>query len=93
MVGSCDIINNNKLEVVILADSNDVDISLPKEVAEKLKQRAKSSGFSSLSSYVTYILRQVISNIEAENQEKDKKTSKEDEEKVKDNLKGMGYLK
>ena len=75
-----------------MAESSDVDLSIPKEVAEKLKQRAESSGFSSLSSYVTYVLRQVISNIEAEGQEKDEKISKEDEEKVKDNLKRMGYL-
>lgn len=82
----------DQVEVVILADLSDVNLSIPKEVAEKIKQRAKSSGFSSLSSYVTYILRQVISNIEAENQEKDKKISKEDEQKVKDKLKKMGYL-
>ncbi len=75
-----------------MTDSNEVDISLPKEVAEKLKQRVESSGFSSLSSYVTYILRQVISNIEVEDREKDKKASEEDEEKVKDKLKKMGYL-
>lgn len=75
-----------------MTDSNEVDISIPKELAEKLKQRAENSGFSSLSGYITYILRQVMSNIEAENQEKNKKTSEKDEEKVKDMLKKMGYL-
>lgn len=40
-------------------------ISMPKTLVEKKKERMKSTGFSSVSSYVTYVLRQVISSIEA----------------------------
>jgi len=75
-------------EVVSLVDLDGTRIAIPKELAEKLKKRAENSGFSSLSNYVTYILRQVMSNIK----EKNKTISKEDEEKVKDKLRGMGYL-
>lgn len=36
-------------------------ISIPTPLAEKVKKQIKGTGFSSLSSYVTYVLREVIS--------------------------------
>jgi Arc/MetJ-type ribon-helix-helix transcriptional regulator len=36
-------------------------ISIPTPLAEKIKKRIKGTGFTSLSSYVTYVLREVIS--------------------------------
>ena len=66
-------------------------VSLPQPLADKLKQRMEGTGFSSLSSYVTYILRQVVSSIEDEEGQKEA-FSKEDEERVKNRLKSLGYL-
>ena len=39
-------------------------VSIPKPLADKVKERMKGTGFSSVSSYVTYVLRQVLSSIE-----------------------------
>jgi len=64
-------------------------VSIPTPLAEKIKKRIKGTGFTSLSSYVTYVLREVISGIEEEAEEA---FSKEDEEKVKDRLRALGYL-
>ena len=64
-------------------------ISIPTPLAEKIKKRIKGTGFTSLSSYVTYVLREVISNMEEESEEA---FSKEDEEKVKNRLRALGYL-
>ena len=64
-------------------------ISIPTPLAEKIKKRIKGTGFNSLSSYVTYVLREVISGSE---EETDEAFSKEDEEKVKDRLRALGYL-
>jgi Arc/MetJ-type ribon-helix-helix transcriptional regulator len=64
-------------------------ISIPTPLAEKIKKRIKGTGFTSLSSYVTYVLREVISGIEEESEEV---FSKEDEEKVKERLRALGYL-
>lgn len=64
-------------------------ISIPTPLAEKIKKRIEGTGFNSLSSYVTYVLREVISGIEGESEEA---FSKEDEEKVKDRLRALGYL-
>jgi Arc/MetJ-type ribon-helix-helix transcriptional regulator len=66
-------------------------VSIPKPLAEKVKERMKGTGFSSVSSYVTYVLRQVISSIEEEERSK-QAFSKEEEEKVKQRLRDLGYL-
>jgi Arc/MetJ-type ribon-helix-helix transcriptional regulator len=64
-------------------------ISIPTPLAEKVKKQIKGTGFSSLSSYVTYILREVISGKTDRNEEA---FSKEDEKKVRDRLRALGYL-
>ncbi|MFW9970660.1 MAG: CopG family transcriptional regulator [Candidatus Odinarchaeota archaeon] len=66
-------------------------VSIPKPLAEKVKERMKGTGFSSVSSYVTYVLRQVISSIEEEERSK-QAFSKEEEEKVKQRLRDLGYI-
>ena len=64
-------------------------ISIPTPLAEKIKKRIQGTGFTSLSSYVTYVLREVISGTEEKNEEV---FSKEDEERVKERLRTLGYL-
>ncbi|MFX1426046.1 MAG: CopG family transcriptional regulator [Promethearchaeota archaeon] len=66
-------------------------VSIPKPLAEKIKERMKGTGFSSVSSYVTYVLRQVLSSIESEERSKQAFT-KEEEEKVKQRLRDLGYI-
>ncbi|MFW9827698.1 MAG: CopG family transcriptional regulator [Candidatus Thorarchaeota archaeon] len=66
-------------------------VSIPKPLAEKIKERMKGTGFTSVSSYVTYVLRQVLSSIEAEEHSKQAFT-KEEEEKVKQRLRDLGYI-
>lgn len=66
-------------------------VSIPKPLAKKIKERMKGTGFSSVSSYVTYVLRQVISSIEEEERTK-QAFSKEEEEKVKQRLRDLGYI-
>jgi len=67
----------------------DNTITIPPELVEKLEKRAKESEFENLSDYVSYILRQVLSKVEAEKQEiKDTK----EEEQVKQKLRDLGYL-
>ncbi|MFH1014000.1 MAG: CopG family transcriptional regulator [Thermoplasmatota archaeon] len=65
-------------------------ISIPTPLAEKIKKRIEGTGFNSLSSYVTYVLREVISNTSED--DRDEAFSKEDEEKVKERLRALGYL-
>lgn len=66
-------------------------VSIPKPLAEKIKDRMKGTGFSSVSSYVIYVLRQVLSSIESEKRSKQAFT-REEEEKVKQRLRDLGYI-
>ena len=70
-------------------DKKFTTISIPTPLAEKIKKRIKGTGFTSLSSYVTYVLREVISGMEEEDEEV---FSKNDEKRVKDRLRALGYL-
>ena len=60
------------------------EIKIPKELTEKLQKKADKEGFEDLNSYVKYILEQHI--------EKEDVYSEEDEEKVKERLKSLGYM-
>jgi Arc/MetJ-type ribon-helix-helix transcriptional regulator len=70
-------------------DKKYTTISIPTPLAEKIKKRIKGTGFTSLSSYVTYVLREIISE---EKEESEEAFTKEDEKKVRDRLRSLGYL-
>ncbi len=75
-----------------MSDSNIPTITLPNELIEKLNKRAKSSGFDSLSDYVVYILRQVLSNIEMQETTGKKKVfSKKEKREINQTLRKLGY--
>ncbi len=73
-----------------MAEKDYTTVSIPKPLAKKVKKRMEGTGFNSMSSYVTYVLRQVISSMEEEEQTEE--FSEEDEEKVKERLRALGYL-
>ena len=64
-------------------------ISIPKQLAEKIKKSIEGTGFGSVSDYATYILRQIEAGREKEQKEP---FTKKDEEKAKDRLRKLGYL-
>ena len=63
-------------------------VSIPTPLFRKVEERIKGTGFTSVSSYVTYVLREVVS----EEEEKAEPFTKEDEERVKERLRALGYL-
>ena len=63
-------------------------VSIPTPLFRKIEERIKGTGFTSVSSYVAYVLREVIS----EEEEEDQPFSEEDEQRVKDRLRALGYL-
>lgn len=72
--------------------ADEAKILIPMDLADKLSKRAKNKGFASLSNYVTYVLRQVLSTIETDEKKQSKAFTKEGEKKVKQRLKELGYL-
>ncbi len=65
-------------------------VSIPVPLYEKIKKRIDGTGFKSVSDYVTFVLREVLASLEEEEQEE--AFSQEQEEKVKDRLRALGYL-
>ncbi len=64
------------------------EILIPTTLYKKIEEKIKGTEFSSVSSYVTKVLREALSKEE----EKKEVFSKEDEEKVKERLKALGYI-
>jgi Arc/MetJ-type ribon-helix-helix transcriptional regulator len=64
------------------------DISIPTSLYQKIEERIKGTEFPSVSSYVAKVLDDSLSSEEGA---KDA-FSKEDEEKVKERLKALGYI-
>lgn len=71
------------------AEKKFTTVSIPTPLFHKIKKRIEDTGFTSVSSYVTYVLREIISE-EAEDEEEP--FSPEDEERVKERLRALGYL-
>lgn len=65
-------------------------IFIPAPLYKRLRKRVKDTEFETVSKYVTYVLEEVLSSLEEDEQEED--ISKEDEEKVKERLRALGYL-
>ncbi len=64
-------------------------VFLSAELFIQIDKRAKSTGFSSVDEYITFILEEVLKN---EDDEEKVSFSKEEEEEIKKRLKGLGYL-
>jgi len=57
-------------------------IKLSKELFEKVKQLAELSGYSSVDEFVAHVLEKEIARVNED----------DDKEKVKERLKGLGYI-
>lgn len=65
-------------------------VSIPKPLYDKIKRRIEGTGFTSVSDYVVYVLREVLASLEEE--EKKEVFTKEEEEKIKEKLRALGYI-
>ena len=66
-------------------------VSIPIELADKLRKRISGTGFHSLSEYTTYILRTIEASAELRSGKVGAFT-KEDEKEVKQRLEALGYI-
>jgi Arc/MetJ-type ribon-helix-helix transcriptional regulator len=63
-------------------------VSLPYQLIETIRKRIKGTGLPSVSAYVSFVLRQVLSTP----QDNDEILDKESERDIKNRLKSLGYL-
>jgi lipoate-protein ligase A len=67
-------------------------IKISEKITEILNERVKNTAeFEDIEEYINYILKQVAEKLQSESRE-EPTYSKEDEEKIKNKLKDLGYL-
>lgn len=66
---------------------NFTTVSIPTFLFNKIEKRIKGTGFTSVSSYVTYVLREILVE-----KEKEEPFTKEDEKRIKARLRALGYI-
>lgn len=64
-------------------------VKIPKDIIEKIKERIQGTEFKSVEEYITFVLKEVIKD---EDDEPEEVFSEEDEKKVKERLRALGYL-
>ncbi len=69
-------------------DKKYTTVSIPTPLFKKIEDRIRGTGFTSVSSYVTYVLREIL----AEDEVSEEPFTKEDEERIKQRLRALGYL-
>jgi len=66
-------------------------VSIPITLYRRIKELIKDTGFTSVSQFVIYILREVISSMEEERL-RGESISEEEKKRIIDRLKKLGYL-
>lgn len=64
------------------------EIRIPKQLISKIQERIQDTEFESVDEYATFVLEEVVK----EDEEVEEVFSEEDEEKVKQRLRALGYL-
>lgn len=72
-----------------MIDEEHTLVPIPTHLTEEIKKRIQDTEFKTVPDYITYVLTEVLTETEEEGKEA---FSKEDEEKVKERLKALGYL-
>jgi Arc/MetJ-type ribon-helix-helix transcriptional regulator len=68
-----------------------VTIKIPRPLYERISKSIEGSGFSSVTDFIVYVLRDVMSGAGAKN-ELDRDFTKDEIEAIKQRLKNLGYL-
>jgi Arc/MetJ-type ribon-helix-helix transcriptional regulator len=68
-------------------DAGSATVDIPAPLFKRIEERIKGTGFPSVSSYVAYVLREVLSD-----EDEPPALSPEDDELVKQRLRALGYL-
>jgi len=62
-------------------------ISIPMQLFKRIERITKETDFESVSSYVTYVLEEILAESEEE-----KSFTKADEKRIKERLRALGYI-
>jgi Arc/MetJ-type ribon-helix-helix transcriptional regulator len=66
-----------------------VSVDVPKKLYDKISNKIKNTSFPSVSTYITHLVEKELAE---EGESEEQVFSKEDEEKIKDRLRKLGYI-
>lgn len=66
-----------------------VSVDIPKKLYDKISNKIKNTSFSSVSKYITHLVEKELTG---EGESEEEVFSKEDEEKIKERLRKLGYI-
>jgi Arc/MetJ-type ribon-helix-helix transcriptional regulator len=66
-------------------------VTIPQEMMDRIKEYIKDSDFHSIDEYVVFVLEELFKDLEADSTS-NTAISEDDEKKVKERLKALGYL-
>jgi len=69
--------------------ADEINVGIPKKLYEKIERKLKGTEFRSVSDYVAFVLTELMI---AEGQDESAQMSEQDDKKVKDRLKSLGYM-
>ncbi len=69
---------------------NKVTIKIPRELYEKLLEIIENTGFSSVTEFMVYVMRNIVSGGKLEGKDQ---LTQEEVEKIRERLKKLGYIK
>ena len=65
-----------------------ISIKIPAQLYERIEKRVNETDFPSVSDYVAYVLREVLASLDEDYEV----FTEEEEEKIKERLRSLGYL-
>ena len=76
------------------AETNTVNVALPASLADRIRGRLPQSEFKSVDEYVTFVVEQVLTDLEANEAptKQQEPFSKEDQASVEQRLRDLGYM-
>jgi Arc/MetJ-type ribon-helix-helix transcriptional regulator len=74
------------------SSSDGTVVRLPKELAERIRQRLKDSDFKNMDDYVAYVLGQILDELEGKPQKTEEVFSKQEQGDVEEHLRSLGYM-
>ncbi len=73
--------------LIMSGETVSIELKLPRKTYEKVLEKAREAGFNDINEFLEFVLEQLI-----EEEEETPVFSKEDEEKIKERLRSLGYL-
>ncbi len=73
--------------LIMSGETVSIELKLPRKTYEKILEKAREAGFNDINEFLEFVLEQLI-----EEEEETPVFSKEDEEKIKERLRSLGYL-